>query len=162
MNTRDIDKFLRADPICRKVFQGVFSVDTLPPNPRLLVCNTDPSTLPGKHWIAIYVDENGRGEYFDSFGRPPNEHFARYMNKHCKLRWSFNSRQLQSIISSFCGYYCCFYCVFRSRRVNLNGIVKYFTTDTAFNDSIVHSFVCNKSFETYSPVFCYDYTTTTY
>ena len=144
MNTREIEKFLTADRICQRIFQGVFSMDTLPCNPRLLICNTDPSTKAGEHWIAIYVDEYGRGEYFDSFGRPPNEHFASYMNKHCGLSWTFNKRQLQSIISSFCGHYCCFYCMYRSRNVDLNAIVKHFTNDTSFNDSIVHAFVCNK------------------
>jgi hypothetical protein len=29
------------------------------------------------------VDEYGRGEYFDSFGRPPSYNFRRYMDKHC-------------------------------------------------------------------------------
>jgi hypothetical protein len=46
----------------------------LPTTPRMLVCSSDPSTKPGQHWIAIYVDENGHGEYFDTYGRQPNEH----------------------------------------------------------------------------------------
>lgn len=155
MDTRDIERFIRRDTVCRSVFQGVFSSDTLPKNPRLLICNTDPSHKPGQHWIAIYVDQYGRGEYFDSFGRPPDDYFKHYMNKHCGRRWTFNKRQLQSIISRFCGYYCCFYCMFRSRGVNMNRIVNHFTSDTAFNDSLVHSFVCNKPIETYSPRVCY-------
>jgi hypothetical protein len=69
MNTRDIDRLVRSDGACRQIFQGVFRVDTLPDGPRLLVCNTDPSIKPGKHWVAIFVDLNGRGEYFDSFGQ---------------------------------------------------------------------------------------------
>lgn len=145
MNTEEIELFLNSDAACCRVFQGVFSSDMLPPNPRLLVCNTDPSTRPGKHWIAIHVDENGRGEYFDSFGQSPNKVFEDYMNKHC-CEWIFNSRQLQSIISSFCGFYCCFYCMFRCRGIDLFGVVRMFTNDTGFNDSIVHSFVCNKVF----------------
>jgi hypothetical protein len=144
MDTRDIERFLHQDRVCRMMFQGVFSCDTLPRNPHLLICNTDPSYEPGKHWIAIHVDGHGRGEYFDSFGRPPNEHFRQYMNKHCGNRWTYNKRHLQSIISSFCGYYCCFYCIFRSRGVNMTRIVNHFTNDTAFNDFIVHKFVCNK------------------
>ena len=143
MNTREIEKFLRADPVCRNVFQGVFSADMLPTEPRLLVSNTDPSTKGGEHWITIYVDAYGRGEYFDSFGRPPNEHFASYMNEHCSRSWIFNKRQLQNIISSFCGHYCCLYCMYRSRSLDLNRIVNHFTNDTSFNDSIVHAFVCN-------------------
>ena len=63
----EIERFIRADTACRRVFQGVFSADTLPRRPRLLVCNTDESTKPGQHWIAIHVDTDGRGEYFDSF-----------------------------------------------------------------------------------------------
>jgi len=145
MNTKEIERFLDADPVCRRAFQGVFSADTLPPQPRLLVCNTDESTKPGQHWIAIHVDTYGRGEYFDSFGQAPNEHFEAYMNRHCR-NWTFNRKQLQSIISSFCGYYCCMFCVLRCRRMDMTRMVKMFTTDTAFNDSIVHSFVCNKSY----------------
>ena len=40
-----------------KRFDGVFSSDRLPTKPRLLVCNTDPSDMPGEHRIAIYVDD---------------------------------------------------------------------------------------------------------
>jgi len=39
-----------------KRFDGVFSSDSLLTKPILLVCNTDPSTMPGEHWIAIYVE----------------------------------------------------------------------------------------------------------
>jgi hypothetical protein len=106
MGTRDIERFINRDRVCRATFQGVFSSDTLPRNPRLLICNTDTSSEPGQHWIAIHVDEYGRGEYFDSFGRPPSYHFRRYVDKHCGYRWTYNKRQLKSIISSFCGYYC--------------------------------------------------------
>ncbi len=142
MNTRDIDRFVRSDETCRVIFQGVFSVDTLPEKPRLLICNTDPSDKPGKHWIAIFVDSTRHGEYFDSFGRKPPGIFERYMNKHC-IDWLFNIRQLQSIASSYCGFYCCFYCMLRCRGFDLNYVIKLFTGDTGFNDSIVRGFVCN-------------------
>lgn len=144
MDTRSIERFLSRDEVCEAMFQGVFSRNTLPHNPRLLICNTDPSYKPGLHWIAIHVDESRRGEFFDSFGRPPDRDFEQYMNKHCSI-WMYNRRQLQSLISSFCGYYCCFYCMLRCRGKNINGIVNYFTKDTGFNDYIVHNFVCNKS-----------------
>jgi len=65
MNSDEIERFLRRH---LEDFDGVFSVDTLPAKPHLLVCNTDPSYRPGRHWICIFV-EDGRGKYFDSFGR---------------------------------------------------------------------------------------------
>jgi len=108
-----------------------------------LVCNTDVSSKPGIHWVAIYVDEEGHGDYFDSFGRPPTKQFEYYLNAYC-VRWSYNRKQLQSINSIFCGYYACFYCLYRSRNIDMNSIVNMFTSDTGFNDSIVHSFVTNK------------------
>ena len=143
MNTQQIQKLLNADLVCNRLFQGVFSSDTLPFHPRLLISNTDPSYKPGTHWIAIYVDGSGCGEYFDSFGRPPDKHFECYMNTH-RRKWNFNRVQLQSMISSFCGFYCCLFCLLRSRSLNMIGFVNMFTNDTGFNDLIVHSFICNK------------------
>jgi hypothetical protein len=140
MNAKVIGQLLR-----NKVnFQGVFSADTLPINPHLLVCNTDPSTKPGDHWIAIHVDNNGRGEYFDSFGRAPNEHFSRYMDAHC-VRWTFNTKQLQSVVSAFCGFYVVVYCKFKSSRLDMSKITSMFTNDTGFNDMLVHRLICNKN-----------------
>ena len=60
-----------------------------------MLCNTDKSDEPGEHWIAIYVDDNGRyEEYFDPLGRAPISVFERYMNVHCR-DWIYNRKQLQ-------------------------------------------------------------------
>jgi len=102
MNNFEIDRILSAnvDSFC-----GVYSCDTLPKTASgLIVCNTDPYDRPGEHWIAMYVDDEC-GEYFDSFGHPPNKVFKDFLNKHC-TKWIFNDRQLQSICSRFCGHYC--------------------------------------------------------
>jgi len=138
MNTEEIDRVLRR--VCAKHFDGVFSADMLPANPRLLVVNTDASHSPGRHWVCMCV-ENNRGEYFDSFGQPPTANFERYLNSHCSS-WTFNSKQLQSVISRFCGHYCICYCVLRSRGIDMPKIVNSFTTDTALNDVLAHRFVC--------------------
>ena len=39
--------------------------------PFAYIFNLDPSYKPGVHWVAVYIDKEGRPEYFDSFGRPP-------------------------------------------------------------------------------------------
>ena len=117
----------------------MFSVDNLPEDPRLLVCNTDPSDKPGRHWIAIYI-EDGRGDFFDSFGRRPNVDFERYMNCHC-VSWNFNDKQLQSVVSKFCGHYCIYFCILRSRGIDMRRIVRSFSSDTGLNDALVNACV---------------------
>jgi hypothetical protein len=99
MNTLDIERVSQDEKTCRGLFQGVISIDTVPPDPRLLVCNTDPSDRPGKHWFSIYVDSLGHGEFFDSFGQKPSRAFEDYMNRYCRTR-IFNTAQLQSISSA--------------------------------------------------------------
>ena len=140
MNSEQIERELKD---YKPLFLGVYSSDRLPTHRRgLFISNTDPSHLPGTHWIAIYNDGQ-HGEYFDSFGREPTGIFKDYMNTFCK-NWTFNDRQLQSIASSFCGQYCIYYCVLRSFDINMRRIVNNFTNDTGFNDVLVHGFVCNK------------------
>ena len=69
MNTIEISEYLNRDLICSKNFYGVYPANKIPKLrslPALIVCNTDTSSRPGDHWIVLYVDENRRGEYFDS------------------------------------------------------------------------------------------------
>ena len=119
------------------------SSDRLPTKPRLLVWNTDPSDESGEHWIAVYVDDDEHyGEYFDSLGRAPTRTFERYMDEHCR-EWIYNRKQLQSIVSRFCGHYCACFCILRSKGVDMCRFLRYFTRDTGLNDVIVHELICN-------------------
>src|SRR5208282_3841045 len=51
------------------------------------VVNTDNSTSPGKHWVAVFVDcrappgEPWTVEYFNSVGRPPPKPMAKWMER---------------------------------------------------------------------------------
>ena len=135
MNTEEIERVLRR--VRGKNFDGAFSADTLPEKPHLLVVNTDDSHSPGRHWV-----KNDYGEYFDSFGQPPTANFERYLNRHCQS-WTFNRRQLQSVVSRFCGHYCIYYCMLSSRGVDMSKVVNSFTTDTGLNGILVHRFVCH-------------------
>ena len=135
MNTHQLESVIRRHV---KLFDGVFSSDRLPSQPRLLVSNTDASDMPGEHWVAIYVDDDRRyGEYFDSLGRRPSATFERYMNEHCR-EWTFNCKQLQS---GFCEYYCAFFCILRSRGIDMYRFLRYFTRDTGLNDVVVHELI---------------------
>ena len=146
MNGLRIESLLRKDAKCGPMFIGVFACDRLPTRlnisgPLLMVCNTDPHDKPGQHWIVLYIEDSSYGEYFDSFGRPPDAPFRIFLNKHC-AHWIFSERQLQSAISRFCGHYCIFYCLHRARNKNVNAIANLLTSDTGLNDYMVHNYVC--------------------
>ena len=106
--------------------------------PALIVCNTDTNSRPGEHWIVLYVDENRRGEYFDSMGRFPTKWFKTFLDE-IFTAWIWKKKKLQSVISKFCGHYCIFYCLHRCRGVDVRKVAKMFTTDTSLNDLIVHN-----------------------
>lgn len=146
MNASEIHNKLKK--YCKHEFIGVFPRDRLPRRlpprrPLLLVCNTDKHDKPGKHWIAIYIGRDMRGEYFDSSGMPPLKDFEMFMNRFSNV-WIYNDKQLQSIISYVCGHYCIMYCILKTCNYSLVEFVNCFTTDTGFNDYIAHNYVCNK------------------
>ena len=147
MNGSRIEKILQKDAKCRAMFLGVFASDRLPKTfdkskPALLVCNTDPHDKPGQHWIVLYIEDSTYGEYFDSFGEPPEAPFRTFLHRHC-ARWTYTDRNLQSVVSRFCGHYCIFYCIHRARNKTVNAIANMLTLDTGLNDYLVHNFVCN-------------------
>ena len=63
--------------------------------PKSFVVNTDPIDLPATHWIAIYFNEQMKGEFFVSFGKHTihyNKHFSDFMNRN-SVEWGYNKIQ---------------------------------------------------------------------
>jgi len=145
MNAKEL--FEKLHKRCKDKFLGIFARDRLPSalpprRPLMLICNTDPHDKPGEHWIAMYFAQDSKGEYFDSYGEDPPLTFKNYMNKYC-TSWISSDRQLQSVLSSFCGHYCVFYCLFKYLLYDMRSILLCFTSDTTLNDVMVHAFVCH-------------------
>jgi hypothetical protein len=73
---------------------------------RILVGNTDPDQRMGQHWVAIYIDFNSKGEYYDPTGRPPFlRAYVNIMKKHCHT-WTYNTVRIQEEGPSVCGHHC--------------------------------------------------------
>ena len=105
MNTAQIAYALGHDPKTSKKFCGVFPSDKLS-----RTIERYPCTKPGTHWIGIFLTSPQNGEWFDSYGKPPEFYgpvFMEFMNKHCD-EWEWNDRKLQSDWSDVCGHYCIF------------------------------------------------------
>jgi hypothetical protein len=80
MNSLDINQMLLSDPESREQFRGVYALDELEVElfnsdideaQGIHIFNTDRSSEPGEHWIAVYI-QGKRASYFDSFGRNPD------------------------------------------------------------------------------------------
>lgn len=147
MNTAQIQRALEQDSVTSKKFCGVFPCDKLPQTigkwPCGFVANTDPSSEPGTHWVAFYFPSEHKGEFFDSYGQPPDRYrdsFGDFLKEHA-YDWTFNERKLQSAWTDVCGHYCIFYLSHRARGHSMNKIVQLFTNDTMLNDTNVARFV---------------------
>ena len=57
--------------------------------PSSFVINLDLRYKPGSHWVAVYFDRNGVGEYFDSFACYPPYEVDHCLSSHAN-RWQYN------------------------------------------------------------------------
>jgi hypothetical protein len=142
MDGQTLDTLMQQDKHVAPFFVGVFAADTLPrrlhKKPALLICNTDPISKPGSHWVAFFIGENGEGEFWDSYGMPPiiKQH-RQFMDRLCK-QWTYNHTSLQAIDSIVCGEYCILYLVHRAHGYTLRCFVKsLFGPEPDANDAVV-------------------------
>jgi hypothetical protein len=123
---------------CLDCFLGVFPCDILPDVETLpagLVINTHPSTKPGEHWIAIYIDKDGHGDYFDSYGNvPQHKSIISFLNINCPNGWNSNRITLQSVTGETCGQYCVLYLIMRSRGLSNQDYLRMFSRKSFLND----------------------------
>ena len=144
MNTRQIDTILRHVPYTRGTFQGVYPSDRLPliieRYPAAFVANVDPHDRPGSHWCAFYFTGDQYGEFFDSYGRKPEDvslQFKHFLVNNSKY-WTYNPKPLQSLTSNVCGHYCLYFILHRCKRMSLKTIVSRFTQNYTKNDRFVY------------------------
>lgn len=108
-----------------------------------IIVNTDPSNKPGKHWLALYVDQNRNAEFFDSYGFGL-EHYSFVKDFLIRNEVSLskcNTRQLQGSLSSTCGQFCLYFLFWRCRDLPFEKIMSSFAQSTDTNDIFVTSFV---------------------
>jgi hypothetical protein len=137
MNTLDIQRALRKDAFSRMYFKAVLPKDKLPSRvryPSAYVINTHASDKPGEHWLAIFYDDNGVATFFDSFGQSPAFYKLKSFLLRTSRRFNHNTRQLQSIQATTCGFYCVYFIQLMSRSLTLSDILELFSGDN-FNEN---------------------------
>jgi hypothetical protein len=101
----------------QKIFIGVYPRDKIPKiksYPSCFILNTDTSTEPGEHWLAVYVDQNNECYFFDSYGNSPKFFgLDNYFSQFKTLTW--NKIKLQGN-SNNCGLYCILFLLYKSHN----------------------------------------------
>ena len=96
MNTFELEKVL-------KTFKppgwstGVFARNFLrsPTKKCVFICNTDCSHNEGTHWVALSINDQGEGLYFDLYGLPPVfKELAHFLKVVFALTMMFNCNDL--------------------------------------------------------------------
>lgn len=146
MNTFQLLNAMEQDPKSNGKFCGVYSSDTLPAviehYPCGLIVNTDPHREKGSHWVAMYFPSDENGEFFDSYGYPPEfyrENFKTFLESHTR-KWKYNHRTLQSLNSNSCGQFCLYFVINRNHGRSMSMIVNSFSKNLILNDQRVTVF----------------------
>lgn len=132
MNTREIEQCLANDEYTKFYFKGVYARDDFIALRQLhsnsmYICNMDTKMMPGSHWVGIYLTENWKLEYFDSYGLPPLfQDLERFLYKNC-IVLELNDSLLQGFNSVVCGQYCIIFCTLRARGYSMKSISNFFT-----------------------------------
>jgi hypothetical protein len=131
MNTIEILEKIKNDKILKNIFIGVFPANKVPQIkvlPSALILNLDTSDLPGSHWIALYFSENGKCDYFDSYGRQPPGIILSYISRNCHS-YIYNNACVQELWTISCGQMCLYFLIWRVRGITFRSIVKSIMSD---------------------------------
>ena len=143
LSNNDIDRALNKVPEVRAIYQGAYPHNRLHTLhlslPAMLVVNTDPHNLPGKHWISIYINANRQGEVFDSLASPLSNHIIRFMNTWTR-HWVTNSNMYQHPLSQACGIFVIYHLTNRLYYPSLSTVLQTFSANMIENECIMSAY----------------------
>lgn len=97
--------------------------------------------MPGRHWVAIFVDTTGHADYFDSLGDPPLPIFHEFLERH-SMAYSYFTGPVQSEVSRSCGAFCIYFLHFRALGKSMQEVASELCKfQFHFRDRIVDTFV---------------------
>ena len=91
----------------------------------LIICNTDPSTKPGKHWVLFFF-HNDTVTFFDSLGREMDYYGNEFINsaKRFSSKYQRSLIQTQPKNTSVCGQYCLYFAYKICNDEKMENIIK--------------------------------------
>jgi hypothetical protein len=148
MDSCQIDRILRKNPVTCKCYEGCFPADKIPTKfqsyPRGMVVNTDVSNMPGEHWVAIYIPNSHHVEFYDSLCEWPsnspeiNQFLSRFkFIKHNGIYYP----PIQSPLSKSCGEHVIYFLHMRCKTFDYDAIMRRIFSHKTKADVIVKNFL---------------------
>ena len=108
--------------------------------PVLAVCNTSPLNTRSSHWVGICIDNQQRGEFFDSYGLHRMAYGMEGGMVNSRIL-TYNDIPLQAYISSACGYYVIGYCLTKMAGLPMGVFVYLFSNSTKLHDDKIYKLI---------------------
>ena len=151
MNSFEFSDKLSHFPEIKKHFEGIFSADNLPKKIKknsFIVCNTDVSAGPGKHWYCIVKLNTTVLECFDSLGidNVKKSFITSNLRQKGISKIQFNVTQVQSSDSDTCGFFVLYFLIHRyhNKDLSFNELMnEIFVLSQTENEKLVHSFAAD-------------------
>lgn len=131
MNTSQIRRVGKL--FCDTDFKGVYAFDQFLRIPQLkrggYIFNTDPSSLPGEHWVGVWVENGHQVQYFDTFGRGITD--ERLRKRFSGQHVVYNETVLQNITTIACGHHSLLFIGLRSVGWSMKRIVEHLSRESS-------------------------------
>src|SRR5271154_323152 len=109
------------------------------------IVNSDPSSKPGTHWLALYQNPKDKSiEFFDSFGMSFEYYGVNFTEfiMNCNRNVKISNRHIQSLHGTTCGEYCVYFLAKRTKGYSFQSIIDEFDKyNLKGNDSFVKQFI---------------------
>lgn len=107
--------------------------------PIAIVANTFPiRKRNGGHWVALYIDSEKNGIYFDSTGLEPHGRFREFF-KHHAISTVYNAATLQ-LNNYSCGHHVVFFVMQIQKKKSLKKILNLYSTHFNFDAMVMRYF----------------------
>ena len=148
MESPEFSEKLSNFPEIKKYFEGIFSADNLPKKIKkncFIICNTDVSTGPGKHWYCIVKLSSTILQCFDSLGidNTKKNFIVSNLKQKGIEQIKFNVTQVQSSESDTCGLFVLYFLIqrYHNKDLSFNELMnEIFVLSQTENEKLVNNF----------------------
>lgn len=112
--------------------------------PSAFVSNTDRLEKKGSHWVAFWFKNGTECEFYDSFGRIPEDYDIRlreFLDRNSFV-CMYNNVQVQQDFTSSCGFHVLFYLCRRAQGFSMQNSLEML--NRVESDDFVRHYVLNK------------------